>query len=501
MQLLSLLSLSLGVLATSQFVQAETIHTKVAILGGGASGISAAMNLTLAGIDDFVLVEARDVLGGRAQDVKFGNDLRIELGCNWVQALGKNPINILAQKYDLKTVETDYSDIAYIDENGKHLNGTREYQAFSDASDKMAEQALKRAKNNQVDISSRTALSLAGWFPKTPLESAIEYFAYDWEAGEDPERASDIFGVLNDEANYNGKFGHGLDEDRMNIDQRGFKYIFLKEADRVFKQNDSRLKLSSTVKSIAYDKNGVTITTDKDTIIADYAISTFSVGVLQHRDVQWKPEMPDWKMEGIFGFHLTTYTKIFMNFPRQFWDDNEFTLYVNPTTRGLFSVWQNMNAKGYFPKGTKDNVFFVTVTQDYAHMVEAMTDDQVKEQLMTTLRKMYGDDIPEPTDFKFPRWHSDPLFRGSYSNWPIGELDQHHENMKAPLHNRVFFAGEAMSKSYYGYLQGAWIAGEEAAIAVTQCIKNKCPRATYFPEITNAKMRGTTVHKKRALVV
>lgn len=43
---------------------AETIRTKVAILGGGVAGISAARNLTANGIDDFVIVEARDILGG-----------------------------------------------------------------------------------------------------------------------------------------------------------------------------------------------------------------------------------------------------------------------------------------------------------------------------------------------------------------------------------------------------------------------------------------------------
>lgn len=43
---------------------AKTIRTKVAILGGGVAGISAARNLTANGIDDFVIVEARDILGG-----------------------------------------------------------------------------------------------------------------------------------------------------------------------------------------------------------------------------------------------------------------------------------------------------------------------------------------------------------------------------------------------------------------------------------------------------
>ncbi|KAI8085104.1 uncharacterized protein BX664DRAFT_300835 [Halteromyces radiatus] len=500
MRLSSLFIASAGILCSNPFVHAETIRTKVAILGGGVAGISASLNLTLAGIDDFVLIEAREVLGGRAQDVKFGNNVTIELGCNWVQALGTNPINLLAQKYDLKTVATNYDDISYIDQDGKSVDASKEYQMYSDASDKVAEQALKRAKNNQVDITVRTALSLAGWFPKTPMEQAIEYFGYDWESGEVPELCSDIYGVLNDEANYNGNFGHNLEGDRMNIDQRGFKYIFLQEANRVFKKNDDRLKLNTKVKTIEYNKDGVTIHTDKDTIIADYAISTFSVGVLQHRDVEWKPEMPDWKMEGIFGFHLTTYTKIFMNFPKQFWADNEFTLYAHPTSRGLYSVWQNMNAKGYFPQQTKDNVFMVTVTQDNAHRVEAMTDDQVKDELMDVLRKMYGDDIPEPTDFVFPRWYSNPLFRGSYSNWPSGEMDQHHENMKAPLHNRVFFAGEAMSKDYYGYLQGGWISGEQAAKSVIQCIKQSCPKAMYYPTIVNAKIPGHIISKRELVV-
>ncbi|KAI8089991.1 uncharacterized protein BX664DRAFT_281367 [Halteromyces radiatus] len=498
MKVFSFSAISLGILAASQLVDAEVIHTKVAILGGGVSGISAALNLTLNGMDDFVMVEARDVLGGRAQNVKLGNTT-IELGCNWVQGLGTNPINLLRQKYDLKTAVTDYGDLTFIDENGKKVNATAKNNEFSDRYSKLEDMAIRRLKDNQVDFSGRTGMSLAGWFAKTPMEEAIEYFGYDWEMGETPEVSSSLFSTLNGLSSYQTDFGPDSDGDLMNIDPRGFRYIFLEEAKRVFKKNDKRLHLNTKVKTIEYSKDKVTIHTDKDTIVADYAISTFSVGVLQHRDVEWKPELPDWKMEGIYGFHLATYTKIFMNFPTQFWDDTQFTLYGNPDSRGLYSVWQNLNAKGFFPQGTKDNIFMVTVTQDNSYRVESMTDDQVKDELMTVLRTMYGKDIPEPTGMIFPRWHSNPLFRGSYSNWPIGELDQHHENMKAPLHNRVFFAGEAMSKNYYGFLQGAWITGGNVAATVNQCIKSKCPRATYYPTLYNGKAKGSII--KREVVV
>lgn len=45
--------------------EAKSYDTKVVILGGGVSGISAALNLTANGIDDIIMVEARDTLGGK----------------------------------------------------------------------------------------------------------------------------------------------------------------------------------------------------------------------------------------------------------------------------------------------------------------------------------------------------------------------------------------------------------------------------------------------------
>lgn len=271
----------------------------------------------------------------------------------------------------------------------------------------------------------------------------------------------------------------------------------MEEAKKVFKtNNDPRLKLNTTVKKIAYNNKGVTITTTKgDTIIADYAITTFSIGVLQYKDIEWSPALPSWKLEGIYGFHMATYTKIFFNFPHQFWDDNQFVVWADPDRRGYMNAWQNLNAPGYFPKNTSTNIFFVTVTQDLSAYVEAKTDDEVKKEIMVVLRQMYGDNIPEPTDFMFPRWTSNPLFRGSYSNWPIGELDEHHVNMRAPLHNRVFFAGEAMSEQYYGFLQGAWITGAETGAQVAQCVKSKCPPSPYYTEIVNAKIKSSIVRR------
>jgi polyamine oxidase len=80
-----------------------------------------------------------------------------------------------------------------------------------------------------------------------------------------------------------------------------------------------------------------------------------------------------------------------------------------------------------------------------------MTDAEVQAELIDVLQTMFPNTtIPTPTAFFFPRWFSDPLYRGSYSNWPSGFVSSHHTNLRANVGNRLWFAGEAMSIKYFG---------------------------------------------------
>lgn len=79
-----------------------------------------------------------------------------------------------------------------------------------------------------------------------------------------------------------------------------------------------------------------------------------------------------------------------------------------------FSAWQNLNGPGFFPQNTTSNIFFVTLTQDQAYRIEAMEDADIKEEAMAVIRSMYGENIPDASHMYVPRWHSDPLYRGTY---------------------------------------------------------------------------------------
>lgn len=65
--------------------------------------------------------------------------------------------------------------------------------------------------------------------------------------------------------------------------------------------------LDSTVEVIQYSEDGVSITlNDGSVLTADYALVTFSLGVLQNDDLVFQPELPAWKTEAIHGMTMVS---------------------------------------------------------------------------------------------------------------------------------------------------------------------------------------------------
>jgi polyamine oxidase len=160
-----------------------------------------------------------------------------------------------------------------------------------------------------------------------------------------------------------------------------------------------------------------------------------------------------------------------------------------------------LNAPGFFNGSTQGYVYFVTNVGEQAARLGSMRDEDIQDELMLKLREMYGESIPDPLDMTVPRWDSDPLFRGSYSNWPLGELDQHHDNLRQPIgNNTVHFAGEAYSKELFGYVQGAWEGGKEVGTTVANCIKGiDCPTALAYQSIQTCPQKGTVLKRSHVI--
>jgi polyamine oxidase len=272
-------------------------------------------------------------------------------------------------------------------------------------------------------------------------------------------------------AGENLTFNQFGEDNNLCIDQRGFNVLVTEEAKTFLKPE--QVRFNTQVTQIDYSSDGVTIhTKNGDCVRAAYAICTFSVGVLQRDVIKWEPELPLWKRTAIQKFEMGTYTKIFLQFNETFWpEDKQFFLYASSTTRGYYPVWQSLSTEGFFPGS---NIIFVTVVQDQAYRAELQSDEETKEEVMEVLRQMFPDkDIPEPIAFMYPRWTSVPWAYGSYSNWPAGTTLEVHQNLRANV-DRVWFAGEAISAEYFGFLQGAWFEGREAGMQVAGLLQDRC---------------------------
>jgi polyamine oxidase len=335
--LFSALSLPLAICAHNSTHK----KTTVVILGAGLTGITAAKALALErNITDFLIVEALPEVGGRLKSSSIGG-YPIEVGGNWIQGLGTNPIWALAQKYNVTNRYSNLSSIDYFDGNGHDFDGKLE-EAFVRYEDEVMPKAEEisdlRQERGQSDLNFRAGLNLAGWIAKTSYEKTVEYFSFDWEYAEPPVQSSYIQNINSFAYNFEG-FG---DEDNNFVyDERGFRTIIQGQANEITNFED-KILFNQTVTNIVYSENGVNVLTADGTLIeAEFALCTFSIGVLQNTDVVFEPELPDWKKDAIANFHMATYLKIFVQFPEQFWNETEVRLIMHIHSLPITDPWDS----------------------------------------------------------------------------------------------------------------------------------------------------------------
>ncbi|EAZ44485.1 hypothetical protein OsJ_29104 [Oryza sativa Japonica Group] len=304
--------------------------------------------------------------------------------------------------------------------------------------------------------------------PSSPVDMVVDYFTYDYEFAE-PPRVTSLRNTVPLPT-----FTDFGDDNYFVADQRGYEAVVYYlagqylEADKSGNIVDARLQLNKVVREISYSSTGVTVKTeDNSTYQADYVMVSASLGVLQSDLIQFKPQLPSWKILAIYQFDMAVYTKIFVKFPKKFWPEGagrEFFLYAS-TRRGYYGVWQEFEKQ--YPDA---NVLLVTVTDEESRRIEQQPDSQTKAEIMEVVRSMFPDeDVPDATDILVPRWWSDRFFQGSFSNWPIGVSRYEHDQLRAPV-GRVYFTGEHTSERYNGYVHGAYLAGIDSAEILINCV-------------------------------
>ncbi|KAM1285749.1 hypothetical protein EV1_028297 [Malus domestica] len=439
--------------------------SSVIIVGAGVSGLSAAKVLIENGVEDVVILEASDRIGGRIRKQDFGG-VSVELGAGWIVGVGGtelNPVLDLALKSNLRTIFSDYSNARYniYDRSGKIFPRGLVEETYK----KEVESAVQKLKKLEAGGGDFSNVTEPPTTQKTPIELAIDFTLHDFEMPE----VEPISTFLD--------YG---EREFLVADERGYEHMLYKMAEDVLftsegKLLDSRLKFNKVVRELQHSRNGVTVMTEDGCVFqANYMILSVSIGVLQSNLIAFNPPLPRWKTEAIQKCDVIVYTKIFLKFPYKFWPcgpGQEFFLYAHER-RGYYTFWQHM--ENAYPGS---NMLVVTLTNGESKRVEAQSDKETLNEAMAALKDMFGPDIPEATDILVPRWWNNRFQRGSYSNYPMISDNQFVHDIKNPV-GRLFFTGEHTSEKFSGYVHGGHLAGIETGKALLEEMEKEKERTS-----------------------
>ncbi|KAL4230702.1 hypothetical protein ACF0H5_011078 [Mactra antiquata] len=444
------------------------LHSKkdarILVLGAGMSGLSTAKTLFDAGYKNILILEAAPHIGGRMKSAQVGN-YTVELGAMWIYGRGTNPIYSLAKKHDITLTDSFVDDWTVRDENG--FNVTTAANGAYDRIQYAISEINALMQNTMSDFTTSAALRFLNWTSTSHIDDVIEAYTIDFETGVHPSSHSgrhlnlhDTYKDFGNNAMLAVKHEHGF--------VSMLKYMC---EDFIQDPVDQLIWLNKTVTSITYGDNSVAVQTSSGEIIkSDFAVVTFSLGVLQQRLVNFHPPLPLKKRLAIDMFGMSSYSHIYLQFPYAFWDKTMYILYASKF-RGKYSFWQNMNT--IYPGS---NILQLSLFDRDALWVDHSSDEEVVKELLFVLRKMYPhEDILAPIDYAISRWNSDPLFMGAFSYWPSGFTMKDMVELQKPV-GRVHFAGEHLDPLHYGFAHAAFMSGQRTAKDIIHCIEStlKC---------------------------
>jgi monoamine oxidase len=435
---LGALGMSLPTFGLSSCNNSVKSDAPVIIIGAGIAGLGAARALRKIGFTNVTILEARNRIGGRIwTDRSLGFPL--DLGASWIHGpKGGNPIKALADSVGAETFMTDDEKLVVY-----NTDGTKIQDSVVDTYEKDYNTMLASIeKNGQQGQSLKDAVQAynSSYLTDNIMKYHLSAYA-EFDAGGPIESIDSK--LWQEDSVFSGKDV---------IFPNGYEIIPALLAEGV----DIRFNIA--VNQIALTADGVRVTANSgDVFTGKYVICTAPLGVLKTGSITFSPALPADKQGAISRLRMGTVNKVGIVFPSIFWDNDQQYLGYCSDIKGQYPYFLNCN------KFVKANLLMTFGLGNYALLMENQSTNQIGADIMSVLRKMYGNSIPNYTQIAVSRWTNDVFARGSYSYMNVGATGEDFDAFVAPVENKLFFAGEHTSRKYYGAAHGAYLSGLKQA--------------------------------------
>jgi monoamine oxidase len=395
----------------------------IAIIGAGAAGLGAARTLENSGLN-YLVLEARHRIGGRAHSVIASDNVTFDVGCGWLHSADRNSFVHVAKELGFEIDQgrprwrEQTSSIGFPDDlRAKFLE---ELDAFWDRCEELAEQ--------RDDMPAERALQ-AGNRWNAMINAITTYIS-----GAELDRVSlkDFVAYEDTEINWRVRRGFGA-----LVSAYGAKVP---------------VALDTVVSTIDHSGPRIRIETSQGTILADKVIVTLPTNIIATEKVRFLPELPA-KVAAAAGLPLGLADKVMLALdqPGDLPVDGHMRGAIDRTATGTYQIrpFGQPCIEGYF--GGR-----------YARTLEEAGDGAVGAAAIDEVVNLLGSDYRKRLrPLASSRWALDQFALGSYSCALPGHAGDR-AVLAAPVDGRLFFAGEATHLSWFSTCHGARDSGERA---------------------------------------
>ncbi|MFP5078129.1 flavin monoamine oxidase family protein [Rhizobium sp. YIM 134829] len=419
----------------------------VVVVGAGFAGLSAALSLKARGFSLRVL-EARSRVGGRVEPIEGPGGQRWDAGGQFL-CTDMPELMARAKCYGLETVETRWQGEPHIVPAPRAEDGCEDLDALFEALDEIdpADPALD-------------GLSAADWLARRE------------ESPEAKRRFASMVQGLWCLPPDIIPFWHLAESDQRNTAEDSELQFFLKDgmatlAERMADDLGAALSLDTPVARIETHGSGVTIHSSRGRIEARHVI--VAVPPVKARAITYAPPLPSPLATALSAWRSGMVIKILILYRRRFWPESLSSGLMWRDRQGLFLY------DGSIDDARAGFIAFIggSLAADWHQRDEGF----MRAEILGRLSAVLGPQGAEPTAFLVRDWIDDRWSGGGYSDVIIDAAARGAEDRLRAGTAEITFASSELSPSFPTYIEGAIIAGEEAAERAASALSGSNERA------------------------